>query len=205
MKGELISSTRLGAPPPAHEVAGEAASVLVDGEALTSANVRRFRRLVGELDERGCRPWQGALSPGGYGRVNVGGRAGRRLQAHRVAFALAFNQDPVGLVVCHRCDHPRCVNADHLFLGTQADNIRDAQEKGRIAHGAAHGSKTRPERVARGERHGASRLTAEQVRDIRRAKAAGERSVEIATRFGVSRVNVDDIAAGRRWASVPWS
>jgi hypothetical protein len=76
----------------------------------------------------GCWEWRGAKSRFGYGRFIVG--RNNRL-AHRVAWAATRGEIPVGMNVCHRCDNPSCVNPDHLFLGTQRDNVRDMHEKGR--------------------------------------------------------------------------
>jgi hypothetical protein len=76
----------------------------------------------------GCHEWQGALTYNGYGRIGVNGKVQR---AHRVAYELAHGPIPEGIVVCHRCDNPRCCNPDHLFLGTTQENVDDKVQKGR--------------------------------------------------------------------------
>lgn len=82
----------------------------------------------------GCVLWLGAAMPKGYGLFNLGRYADGRQHtayAHRVAYVLAKGDIPAGCVVMHSCDTPACVNPDHLSIGSQADNLRDAVAKGR--------------------------------------------------------------------------
>lgn len=81
------------------------------------------------VTESGCWLWTGHLSDWGYGTLHVGN--GKEVKAHRLAWELAYGPIPPKMHVCHRCDVTSCVNPAHLFLGTNADNMRDCLAKGR--------------------------------------------------------------------------
>lgn len=84
-----------------------------------------------------CIVWGGAVDRDGYGTVNVRSLKTKSgwmtAMAHRLAYADKYGPIPAGLVVCHTCDNPPCINPDHLFVGTQSDNVRDMRTKGRAA------------------------------------------------------------------------
>jgi hypothetical protein len=81
-----------------------------------------------ERKSEGCWEWRGRILQNGYGQFDV---KRRPTAAHRYAYELTYGAIPDGLIVCHRCDNPRCVRPDHLFLGSHADNARDKSAKGR--------------------------------------------------------------------------
>ena len=174
--------------------------------------LERFMRKVNK--SAGCWEWTACLSTDGYGKFGIGGKHGGTERAHRTSWRLLVGPIPDGAFVLHRCDNKRCVRPSHLFLGTQADNIADASKKGRIQHGDGHWTARMPNRVIRGSKHwwhknpvrgeasGNAKLTAKQVRSIRRMWACGKMlQREIAARFGVGQQQVCRIVNGLRWAS----
>lgn len=152
---------------------------------LTENDIARFQAKIGPLQADGCRLWTAAGRGHGYGMFNVRGRV---MGAHRVAYQIAYGAPPEGLCVCHRCDTRACVNPEHLFLGTQADNMADMVAKGRRAI------------PPRGVEVAVARLNDQQVREIRKASGIGPRA--LGRRYGVSHTTIMDIRAGRRWRHV---
>lgn len=142
----------------------------------------------------GCWGWAGAKNNKGYSLVYDADKQKRGgnpyILAHRYSYELHKGEIPEGMKVCHKCDNPECVNPDHLFLGTQKDNMADASKKGRIRY-VAH----------RGADNGNAKLSAEAVRAIRTLKDTNTVSA-LARDFGVSRRTISRIVSGDRWASV---
>lgn len=137
----------------------------------------------------GCWEWTGCKSAG-YGRIRLGGRGGGRSVGAHQASVILDGRDPTGFVVRHSCDNRGCVNPAHLLLGTHTDNHADMD--------------TRSRRVDnRGERSGSAKLTAAQVRTIRKTYESGGISQrELGARFGVSQSTINLIVTRRRWTHV---
>jgi len=135
----------------------------------------------------GCLLWVGAKYRSGHGTMKVGGRGGKLVRAHRAAWILERGPIPDGLCVCHKCDVPACVNVDHLFLGTQRDNMRDMRAKGRTSPG-----QTLP-----------TKLTEVQVRAIRAEAANRTRSFRrIGTDYGVTEHTIRAVIYRWSWKHV---
>jgi len=113
----------------------------------------------------------------------------KNIRAHRAAF-LAFNGDiPSGLMVLHKCDNPKCVNPQHLFLGTNNDNMKDMAFKGRSCRGE----------INKCGRHGKAKLTESDVVNIRKDTRS---SAEIAKQYGIDQDHATAVRAGRSWKHV---
>ena len=135
-----------------------------------------------------CWDWMASTDHGGYGRFGLDGRTSA---AHRIAWQLVEGDLPDGMRVCHHCDNPGCCNPEHLFVGTDLDNARDRDKKGR----------GNPGWIA-GEGHPNAKLTEDDVRFIRKLFDDGANRKDIATFFGVSGSTIDIIGARKTWKHV---
>lgn len=131
----------------------------------------------------GCWLWLGTLSVFGYGTITAGGKTGQK--THRKAYEIAFGEIPKGMHVLHRCDTRCCVNPEHLFLGTNKDNVADKVAKDRQSRGCGTGR---------------AKLTTEQVQAVR---AAVGTTREIAARFGIGKSQAHLIKSGQSWRHLP--
>lgn len=145
--------------------------------------IERFNAKT-RLAANDCIEWTAGKQNKGYGNFGFEGRTQR---AHRVAYRLFVGPIPEGLCVLHTCDNRACVNPDHLWIGTQGDNIRDCCEKGRIA---------------RGVKIGASKLNINMVLEIRQLALDGIPQAKIATRFSVTKGAVGQIVRKETWKHV---
>jgi hypothetical protein len=154
--------------------------------------IERFERcLPPVLHDGRCWEWEGGRSKAGYGKILGPPPARKTLLAHRVAWE-AHNAEPIppGLMVCHSCDNPCCVNPSHLFLGSHLDNMADMVRKGRAS-------------AQRGAAAAASKLAERDILAIRQAGAAGIAQASIASRFNTTRSNVSAILRGKTWKHLP--
>ena len=102
---------------------------VIGEEKMTQSLINRFWAKVER--SAGCWNWTASTNVGGYGQLRVGGQNGQPRVSNRIAYELMVGTIPDGLLVLHKCDNPRCVNPNHLFLGTHQDNSDDKIAKGR--------------------------------------------------------------------------
>lgn len=130
----------------------------------------------------GCWLWCAKCSPKGYGQLLY---KGTNWQAHRAAWSVWRGDIPGKMQVLHKCDVPSCINPDHLFLGTNDDNVADRVAKGRSSRQGG----------AKGEDHALCVLSWEQVEDIR---SSNKTQQTLADEFGTSRSLIGLIRQGKR-------
>lgn len=168
-----------------------------DERAAIAAEAYRFEREecfwanVAPPNERGCRLWTKCLydARSGYGGAQW---LGKHRRAHRVAYALTYGSIPRGMFVCHKCDVPLCCNPDHLFAGTQFDNMRDMVRKGRNAKHP----------YQRGETNAYAKLTEGQIREIRACRARGLTFGQIGKKFSIRTSHAYNIVNRIQWGHV---
>ena len=116
----------------------------------------------------------------------------KKIGLHRKVLVDAGIDIPAGHVVMHSCDNPRCINIEHLSIGTHSDNTMDASRKGRLSG--------RPS--AKGERHAHAKLNEVAVRVIRQLHAEGRTQAELAAAYGVRSNNISFIVNRKTWRHV---
>jgi len=140
---------------------------------------QRIERLSTPVPEIGCWVWLGCTSNAGYGLC--GSEKGKTASAHRASYEAYKGKIPDGMVVAHACDNRLCVNPDHLWLATHAENSADMVAK---------------KRSASGEKCGGSKLNEEQIKFIRES---GLSHRELGTMFNVSHANIGYMKRGATW------
>lgn len=158
------------------------------GEARKFLSGHQFRKDIQERiakwtqrnPETGCLEWVGALSHG-YGYVHY---QGKPRAAHIVVYVLLHGELAEGLMVCHSCDNPKCCEPEHLFPGTNQDNVDDCVSKGR---------------QSKGSKNGHAKLVEKDATDIRRRLAAGEAGHLLASEYCVSPATISMIRSDKIW------
>jgi len=142
--------------------------------------LEQIKSRVSESD-KGCWIWLGCRNPSGYGNLRSGGKG---YLVHRYVAALV-GMEIEGRNVLHKCDNPPCCNPDHLFVGTQKDNMLDAKAKGRMRSG---------------ETCNLSSLTSTQVQEIRKRYLAGDGTQQtLADEYGITRSGIAHIVTNKTW------
>lgn len=153
---------------------------MIRSMAFSDKVLERFWAKV-KRDEPGCWVWTASKFWDGYGKFRLGATM---VKAHRISFEIHNGQIPDGLHVLHKCDNPACVNPEHLFSGSHAENMADKEAK---ARGVSF----------RGSKHGRAKLTEADVAVIRAARGVTQQ--QLADQFGVSNQLISRIKSGGIW------
>lgn len=135
----------------------------------------------------GCWYWTAQMDTNGYGVLGHGGSSCKK--AHRVSYELHKGPIPKGMLVCHSCDNPLCVNPDHLWLGTPSDNMRDMAAKGRSRNSV-------------GSNNPRATLTEDTVREIKAHLKLGIGATELSRRLNISASKIAAIKSGYSWKHI---
>lgn len=154
-------------------------------QRVESQTERLFKKRAVAGCDGECWIWSGTITAAGYGSLQAS--QSKRQYSHRISFLLHVGDIPTGMVVCHSCDNRACWNPSHLFLGTQADNLRDMTEKGRR-------SRCGP----RGNANGRVRILDEQLPEILSASGSGVTTRQLADLYGVHHCTIARILRGDR-------
>lgn len=162
---------------------------------MSLKDFKRFILKIEVTDE--CWTWKSSAKTR-YGYFNLKGTSTR---VNRLAWALSRGSI-CAVYVCHHCDNTKCVRPDHLFEGTQAENMLDMYAKGRATKhfGDEHWTHKMPERVMRREENGNAKLTEEAVAQLRCAFAEGTTNISaLSRRFGIGRTQVYRVLERKSW------
>ena len=142
----------------------------------------RFFSKVNKI-ENGCWEWTASKNQWKYGMFNINKKT---LQAHRLSYLFHYGPYDNNLLVCHKCDNPSCVNPEHLFLGTNKDNMRDMANKAR----------------KKGEKHPNSKLTDNEVIEIKKLILEDYNIKNIAEKYGVAEFTIKSIKYNLSWKHI---
>lgn len=154
----------------------------------------RFERHFKKGDKSECWNWHGRSNQHGYGTTRTGGTYNRKqLLAHRLSYTFYVGEIPEGFLICHTCDNRKCVNPNHLFLGTHQDNCDDKINKGRHLPS-----------IRRGSSHGMAILNESSVLQIRELYRTKQKSrKELAEMFNVGKHVIHYVVTYKTWTHLP--
>lgn len=163
------------------------------------SETKRFLLKFKKTGNDECWEWNASRYNGKYGQFKsqVG------VVAHRFSYFLYVGDIPDGIKVLHKCDNPGCVNPNHLFLGTNADNTKDMVAKGRSRFQCSKGP---GDAACKGEDHGRAKLTEADIRSIRKRYRKrsyhSSNAKQLAMEYGVSQMHITRIVKKKKWTHI---
>lgn len=170
--------------------------------SFSDKQIDRFWGKVDIMGPQECWTWLSSKSGGRYGAFTANNR---HYQSHRVSYSIKNGAIPEGKVICHTCDNPLCVNPEHLFMGTQLDNVTDMMNKNRqrLTFGGEGGRLKQVQNTARGSENHLSKLNEESVLSIRREYVRRVVTHKmLASKYGVTTENIKMILKRKTWKHV---
>lgn len=159
----------------------------------------RLRKFVTPGKANECWEFDGSRHDFGYGLMRI---EGKMVGAHRIAYTVGKGPIPQGKYVLHKCDNPPCCNPDHLYAGTQLNNVRDRNVRNRTAKGPGRAALQR-KICRRGSDHQDAKLSEHQVSCIRVMYADhGWRQRELAVLYGVSQATISAMTLRKTWTHI---
>ena len=150
---------------------------------ITSGDIQRFFKKFEMKTSTECWDWEACVNNRGYGKFSLDSK---HIYAHRFSYIIHNGEIPKNLCVMHSCDNPKCVNPWHLSVGTHQDNMNDKCAKNRQAR-------------MFGEDNPKSKLTVEQVHDIRTKRMMG---IEFAELYNIDKSQISRIQNNLKWKTV---
>lgn len=142
-----------------------------------------------EVNKNGCWVWTGSKNSEGYGNIQIGSRKDgtrRTAKAHRVSYSVFVGDIPENHDICHKCDNQSCVNPEHLFPGTEKENVADMDAKGRRG-------------FVLSQLHPSAKLTEKDVVEARKLREQGQSYYSLAKKYGVYRETMRQAITGKTW------
>lgn len=164
-------------------------SFLSNGNKSACSNICNIK-LKTIIDENNCWIWKGTKDISGYGEI-IDFENRKKKKSHRFTYELFKGEIPKDKFVLHKCDVRSCCNPDHLWIGNQSDNIKDATEKNRMKN-----------QFQSQEGHWNHKLKTEEVREIKRLNQEGMKAKKLSEKFSVHVETIRDILKGRTWRHV---
>ena len=151
---------------------------------IKESSENRFWKFVSKTEN--CWDWTGSKANYGYGQLSINGKP---VRANRYSWILHNGEIPTGLMICHKCDNPSCVNPEHLFLGDQTANMQDMISKKR-------------QKISKGCEKSSCKLNETQVKNIRHLYKNPFSARELAEKFQISKQNIYDIVNLKAWKHI---